>query len=128
MNEQNLNPVRTESEAREKGRRGGIASGQARLRKKQGRELLRALLSMQETDQRLLEEMETLGIASKEATSEVVVHARQIQKAKRKADTFAYNALMRAAGYLEENGGGETVVNVNVTNLAIEASKKWGNK
>lgn len=30
MNEQNLKPVRTVSEAREKGRKGGIASGKAR--------------------------------------------------------------------------------------------------
>lgn len=32
-NEQNLRPVRTESEARERGRNGGIASGKARRRK-----------------------------------------------------------------------------------------------
>ena len=31
---ENLEPVRTEEEAREKGRRGGIASGIARRRKK----------------------------------------------------------------------------------------------
>lgn len=33
-NEQNLRPIRTESEAREKGRNGGIASGKARRDKK----------------------------------------------------------------------------------------------
>ena len=34
MNEKNLKPIRTESEAREKGRNGGIASGKARREKK----------------------------------------------------------------------------------------------
>ena len=34
-NEKNLKPVRSESEAREKGKKGGIASGKARLAKKQ---------------------------------------------------------------------------------------------
>ena len=38
-NEQNLIPVRTEEEAREKGRKGGIASGEARRAKKTRREL-----------------------------------------------------------------------------------------
>ena len=33
-NEQNLKPVRSEKEAREKGRKGGIASGKARREKK----------------------------------------------------------------------------------------------
>lgn len=37
-NEQNLKPFRTESEAREKGRNGGIASGEARREKKLIRE------------------------------------------------------------------------------------------
>ena len=34
MNQENLQPVRTEEEAREKGRAGGIASGKARREKK----------------------------------------------------------------------------------------------
>ena len=38
-NEQNLIPVRTESEAREKGQKGGIASGEARRAKRTRREL-----------------------------------------------------------------------------------------
>lgn len=44
MNEENLKPVRTESEAREKGKAGGIASGEARRRKKDLRECLMAVL------------------------------------------------------------------------------------
>lgn len=111
-NEKNLIDTahRTKSEVREIGRKGGIASGKARLRKKHGRELLRILLSMPETDERLLEEMEALGIVSKDATSEVVMHARQIQKAKRKADTVAYNAIMKAAGYIDE----DTAIDINI--------------
>ena len=55
-NPQNLKTP-TSSEARELGRKGGIASGRSRLRKKHGKELLRALLEMPETDPRILEEM-----------------------------------------------------------------------
>ncbi len=98
MNEQNLRTP-TSSEAREIGRKGGIASGKARLRKKHGRELLRALLEMKETDPRIIEEMQRLGLADADITNEVVMHARQLEKAKRKADTNAYNAIAKVAGY-----------------------------
>ena len=43
-NERNLKPARTKSEARERGRKGGIASGIARREKKTFRATLEALL------------------------------------------------------------------------------------
>ena len=49
-NEQNLKPIRTESEAREKGRNGGIASGQARREKKTIQKILVDLLDGQIKD------------------------------------------------------------------------------
>lgn len=45
-NETNLNPVRSEEEARRKGRAGGIASGRARREKKMMRETLDMLLAL----------------------------------------------------------------------------------
>lgn len=44
-NEQNLKPVQSESEAREKGRKGGIASGESRRKRKTLKEELLAILS-----------------------------------------------------------------------------------
>ena len=44
-NEQNLRPIRTESEARKKGRNGGIASGIARREKKTIQKILNDFLS-----------------------------------------------------------------------------------
>lgn len=131
MNEQNLipNSERTPSELREQTRKAGIASGKARLRKKHGRELLRLLLSMPETDEQMLKELQGLGLNPKEVTNEVAMHARQIQKAKRKADTNAYNAVFKAAGYTEDEerqqGGSVTVV---ISQAAAEAASKWSTK
>ena len=45
MNDQNLRPVRTKSEARERGRAGGKASGKARRRKADFRKTLNMLLT-----------------------------------------------------------------------------------
>ena len=99
----------------EEASKGGKASGRSRLRKKHGKELLRALLEMPETDPRILEEMRALGIVDKDATNEVVLHARQLSKAKRKADTLAYKAILQAAGFTrDEDHGNGTTVNVIV--------------
>ena len=111
MNDQNLISIgsRTTSEQREIQRKGGIASGRARLRKKHGRELVRAILEMKETDPRIIDEMVRLGLNEKDLTSEVVMHVRQIEKAKRKADTKAYNSVNKAAGYTEDES-----ININI--------------
>ena len=49
-NEQNLRPIRTESEARKKGRNGGIASGVARREKKTVQKILNDFLSTSAKD------------------------------------------------------------------------------
>ena len=103
-NEQNIIPHQVQSgkEAREKGRKGGIASGKARLRNKHGKELVRALLSMQEADPQIREELQALGIDPDEMTNEVSMHIKQMQKAQKQGDTGAYNSVYKAAGYEEQ--------------------------
>lgn len=93
---------RSKEEARELGRKGGIASGKARLRNKHGKELVRALLSMQEADPQIREELRALGINPDEMTNEVSMHIRQMQKAQKQGDTGAYNSVYKAAGYEEQ--------------------------
>lgn len=61
MAKEDLIPVRTEAEAKEKGRKGGIASGEARRKKKELRETLRALLEETTKDGRT--GMENIAIA-----------------------------------------------------------------
>lgn len=101
MNEQNLIPMDhlTESEQRELQRKGGIASGEARRRKKHGKELIRMLLEMQAKDGRLIKQAVDAGVAADDVTNEVILHLRQMEKAALKADTNAYTAVMKAAGY-----------------------------
>lgn len=126
MENSNLIPVteRSKDEARELGRRGGINSGKARLRKKRGRELLRELLAMPETDPRIVAEMERLGIADKDIINEVVAHARQIEKAKRKADTAAYKTVMQVAGYMQDEETADRSVAVNIVVESKEQAQK----
>ena len=103
MNEQNLIPTSqlSESEARELGRKGGIASGAARRARKTMRERLTILGDEEITSKdgitKQREDVIALQIAAKAANGDL--------KAAR-----LYNELM---GYLKENGqDGTTIVNV----------------
>ena len=110
-NEENLHPLNTRS-AEERKRiasAGGRASVRAKLRRKQGRELVRAILSMKDLDEKIKAELRKEGIVDADMTKEVAMHIRQIQKAIRTADTRAYAAIMKAAGYTEDEG-----VNINI--------------
>lgn len=63
MNEKNLKPIRTESEAREKGRNGGIASGKARREKKTIQKILADLLDTNVGDiPQMAKSLQKLGI------------------------------------------------------------------
>ena len=53
MNEENLKPVQSKEEARERGRKGGIASGKARRERKTLREELLLLLEKGDTQEKV---------------------------------------------------------------------------
>ena len=101
MSKQDLIPVtqRTEEEAKEMSRRGGIASGRARRIKKHGRELVRFLLEMNEKDPRITQALVARGIHPDDITIELAMNMRQMEKAEKTGDTKAYTAVMKAAGY-----------------------------
>lgn len=105
MAQTDLIPVthRSKDEAKELSRRGGIASGKARLAKKRGRELVQAMLDAKEQDPAVIAEVaRSFGLDPKQVKKEVAMHGRQIDKAIRKADTTAYNAVNKAAGLADE--------------------------
>lgn len=58
----NLKPARTKSEARERGKNGGIASGKSRREKKALRETMEEMLKVAFKDEKLLETYGKLGL------------------------------------------------------------------
>ncbi len=78
MNEQNLKPVRTKSEARERGRAGGKASGRARRRKADFRKTLNMLLTAEIDSEEYKPLLESLGV---ECTLESALLMAQIKEA-----------------------------------------------
>lgn len=115
-NEQNLNPVRSKSEARERGRKGGIASGKARREKRTMQEIAKALLSMPMEDKEL-ETVEYLqGYKGKNISAGEAALLVQMQKAIKEADGRAF-ALVR------DTAGEQPVQKVEVNSDVAAAAK-----
>lgn len=88
-NPQNLTQrIRTESEAREKGREGGKKSGEARRRKKTMQELAQAMLSCRVTDDALKDKFASLGFDTKKMTMAEAMIAGQVMEAMKNPNSF----------------------------------------
>ena len=114
-NETNLNPVRSEDEARRKGRAGGIASGKARREKKLMRETLDMLLSMPIKNGKLadVDDIRSFSaIKGKNISVQEAIMIAQVQKAM-KGDT-------KAAEYVRDTIGQKPVDSLNMNmNLPV---------
>ena len=93
-NEENLKPVRTKSEARERGRNGGKASGKSRRRKAALRDTMNRLLTMQVNVNGLSDVLRADG---GESTYEEVIGMAMIEQAMA-GNVKAYQAIMSTVG------------------------------
>lgn len=94
MNDQNLKPVRTKSEARERGRNGGRASGKARRRKADFRKTLNMLLTAEIDSEEYKPLLEALGV---ECTLESALNMAMIKEGLA-GNVKAYEAVAKYAG------------------------------
>lgn len=103
-NEQNLIPVQSESEAREKGRQGGIASGKARREKKEMREFAKMVLD------ELVKDKKT----GKQVPTRYAMVKRLVQKVLKDGDSKTFKTLTQVAGEMPTDNNGSNVVVVNI--------------
>lgn len=93
-NDYNLRPVRTTSEARERGRNGGKASGESRRRKADFRKTLNLLLTLDIDDDEWAPLLRSLGL---DCTLETAMNMAMI-KAGLAGNVKAYEAVAKYAG------------------------------
>ena len=96
-NERNLIPVRSTEEARERGRNGGRASGEARRRKKSLREAAELYLSLPVSDKRAWNKLAKDGVAPEDADNQMAIIAGLTIKAV-KGDSKAAKLLFELVG------------------------------
>lgn len=103
---QNLIPFdqRTEEEAREAGRKGGIASGVSRRRKRDLREAAELYLSLPVADKRQLAKLSKAGVETDDADNQMAIVAGLAMKAMRgdaKAAKLLFDLLPEQAGSMQ---------------------------
>lgn len=96
-NERNLIPVRSTEEARERGRNGGRASGEARRRKKSLREAAELYLSLPVSDKRAWNKLAEDGVAPEDVDNQMAIIAGLSIKAA-KGDAKAAKVLFDLIG------------------------------
>ncbi len=104
MAQDNLKPVRTKEEARERGRNGGIKSGEARRAKKSMREAVKALMSMEVYGDNNKKNLELFGIKKEDQNYQTAVAVRLVQKALVEGDTSAIRLIGELTGDLNRFG------------------------
>lgn len=105
MAQNDLKPVRTKEEAKERGRNGGIKSGEVRRAKKNMRETAKLLMSMEVTDN-VKDTLKKMGFSKADQTYQTAMVARQVQKAIQDADTSAARFLGELTGDIAKFGFG----------------------
>lgn len=128
-NEENLKIIRTENEAREIGRKGGIASGKARRQKKAMKDIVELVLQMplQEGKKTSVEKIKSLASANgKNISVQEALVLKTTQKAL-KGDIKALRLLLEMAGQnpLQDGYGDETEENDGLIDSIEEAAKLW---
>lgn len=110
-NEQNLIPVQSENEARELGKKGGIASGKARREKKEFRYYAKIVLDELVKDKKSGVEIPTRYAALKSVLKKIL----------KDGDHNALKTLAQLAGEMPKDGMGDVVINVNYNGVSKEA-------
>ena len=103
---ENLVPVRSVEEAREKGRKGGLKSAEVRRQKKSMREMAKGIMesSVSRQMENVRETLARMGIEENDMTYQAAVVVRLIQKAMVDGDTSAIRVLGELTGDLNRFG------------------------
>ena len=96
-NEQNLHRNRSSEEARENGRKGGIASGEARRRKRTMKSAAKLLMDMGVTSEKNIQLMTAFGIEEEDLTNQMAVMVAMVNQ--------AMKGNVRAAMFLRDTLG-----------------------
>lgn len=125
-NEENLKIIRTESEAREKGKKGGIASGESRRRKKTLKELMNSIATMPLQDGKLTDINKIKSLASAKGKN-ITVEEAFVLKLTQKALSGDYKSMRLWAELMGEDtskDGDEPQDNDGLMDSIEEAAQK----
>lgn len=98
----NLKPVTSSDEAKERGRNGGIKSGQARKARKQARECMELILKSKVTREEHIKILSGMGIKEKDRQNIMLLMASLFYKGVSTGDSNTVKAILEISGDLDE--------------------------
>lgn len=98
-NVNNLKKPRSTEEARERGRLGGIKSGEVRRAKKNARQMARILLESKVAEPKAREILKEMGFADEDTTNQTALLVQFFRNAMTKGDVSAARLVLETAGY-----------------------------
>lgn len=117
----NLKPVTSSDEAKERGRNGGIKSGQARKARKQARECMEIILKSKVTREEHIKILSSMGIKEKDRQNIMLLMASLFYKGVSTGDSNTVKSILEISGDLD-NGQQETQApQINITVSAATA-------
>ena len=109
-NEKNLKPVRTKSEARERGKNGGIASGKKRREQKTYREIAKIVLSSKVENEEAKAIAKQFGIDEPDAKTLTLLG---MVRAAAGGSHNAFDRLMELTGEKEQNNNADVLAKLD---------------
>lgn len=103
-----LKPVRTKDEAKERGRKGGIKSGEARRQKRDMKEAAKVLMEMQVVGDNNVRNLTNFGVAKEDQNYTTAIVVRLMQKALVDGDTNSIRLLAELTGSINGKYGGSS--------------------
>lgn len=98
-NPDKLQPVQSKQEARERGRQGGIKSGQVRRAKKSLQQVARTILEAKVTDSKTKAVLQNFGLGEEDQNYQAAMIAKLLAKALHDGDANAIRTLAQLAGF-----------------------------
>ena len=120
-NPQNLRPVKTKKEAKKRGSNGGKKSGEVRRQRKQAKECMEMILSLDVKGEKSKQLMRNLGIEDKDQQNIMLLMSTLFMKAATTGEPNAVKAVLEIAGELEEKQG-DTTPSININVVAATAA------
>lgn len=105
-NNENLTPIRSTEEAKEKGRKGGINSGISKRKRKATDEILTRILTNNIQEGKAKSELKKLGYEDEELTNDLLMNLAIIKQAM-KGNVEAYKTIQKLVGEYDKGQGTE---------------------
>ena len=114
-NTQNLQPVKSKKEARERGRKGGIKSQQVQRERRKAKECMEMLLSLPTKSKKQKELMSNMGIADEDQQNIMALMASMFARAVTTGEPNAVKSVLEIAGEMEAKQIEEASPTINIT-------------